>query len=146
MNREKLIDELVRDEGLRLRLYTDSEGNFTVGIGRNLKAKGISKDEAYRMCNNDIEEALALLDQYLPWWRGLDEVRQRVLVNMTFNMGLAPSNPPGERGLWEFQKTLSFIRSGAYDFAATEMLDSKWARQVGPRAIRLADMMRRGTT
>lgn len=144
MNTALLKEELIRDEGLRLKPYDDTRGNLTIGVGRNLKAKGISREEAYRLLDNDVEQAVSLLDQYLPWWRGMTEIRQRVLVNMTFNMGLDPHAHVGQRGLWEFQKTIKMLEVGNYDGAATEMLFSAWATQVGPRAIRLSDMMRKG--
>jgi lysozyme len=132
----KLIEDLIRDEGLRLKPYTDSVGKTTIGVGRNLTDMGISRDEAYRMLNNDLEKTQADLDQHLPWWKKLDEVRQRVIANMAFNMGLPR--------LLAFKRTLDLIQAGDYETAATEMLCSVWAKQVGPRAVRLSDLMRRG--
>jgi hypothetical protein len=73
MDTAKLVDELIRDEGLRLRPYMDSATppRITIGVGRNLSDVGISKDEAFRMLHNDLERVTADLDQHLPWW-GLD--------------------------------------------------------------------------
>lgn len=88
MIHEKLIAELERDEGNKPRVYTDSKGIPTIGIGRNL-LKGLSRDEIYYLANNDIAEAEGELDHALPWWRELDEVRQRALANLCFNMGIA---------------------------------------------------------
>ena len=126
--------ELVRDEGLRLRIYKDTVGKLTIGVGRNLDDVGISKDEAYLMLDNDIQRTSDSLDKNLPWWKTLDEVRQRVILNMAFNMGI--------NSLLGFKNTLAAIQAGRYNDAADGMLASKWATQVGARATRLADMMR----
>ena len=83
-----LTQELLRDEGLRLFPYNDTEGKLTIGVGRNLTDVGISKAEAMSMLLADIRRTQAALDAQLPWWAHLDEVRQRVLVNMAFNMGI----------------------------------------------------------
>jgi lysozyme len=136
MDSEKLIRELTRDEGLRLKPYRCSAGKLTIGIGRNLDDVGISHGEAEILLRNDIARAEADLDRDLPWWKTLDEVRRRVLVNMAFNLGI--------RGLLGFKNTLELVRTGRYLDAAQHMLDSKWAKQVGPRAVRLATMMRDG--
>jgi lysozyme len=131
-----LIDELARDEGIRLKVYNDSLGIPTIGIGRNLRDRGISKEEAYQLLNHDLESVFADLDQHLPWWRRLDDVRQRVIANMCFNLGI--------NRLMGFEHTLACAMTGRYREAAVSMLDSKWADQVGPRAQRLAEMMRQG--
>lgn len=126
--------ELIRDEGLRLRLYKDTVGKITIGIGRNLDDVGISKDEAYLMLDNDIQRTSDSLDKNLPWWKTLDEVRQRVILNMAYNLGI--------NSLLGFKNTLAAIQAGRYNDAADGMLASKWATQVGDRATRLAKMMR----
>jgi lysozyme len=129
----KLVDELIRDEGLRLKPYVDSVGKLTIGVGRNLTDVGISEAEAHVLLAADIMSAERVLDRFTPWWRGLTEDRQRVMINMAFNLGL---------NLLEFRRTLAFIESGQYEKAADAMLESKWAQQVGPRAVRLAERMK----
>lgn len=136
MNVELLTAELERDEELRLKPYRDSLGNLSIGIGRNLDDEGISRHEALMMLANDIDKRVRLLDEHLPWWRSLDEVRSRVIVNMCFNLGIG--------GLLGFRRMLAALKAGDYDTAADEMADSKWARQVGDRAVRLVAMMRAG--
>lgn len=144
MDTQKLKAELVRDEGSRARPYADTRGVLTIGVGRNLIAKGLSPDEILYLYNNDVAEATGLLDKYVPWWRNLNDVRQRVMVNMTFNMGFAPERPAGERGFADFAKTLHYIETEQYEAASVEMMDSAWSKQVGPRAPRLAAMMKAG--
>ena len=136
MDRPKLLLELERDEGLRLHPYTDTVGKITIGIGRNLTDVGLSKEEVYALAGSDIYMACGDLDHYLPWWNRLSEVRQRVLANMVFNMGI--------RRLQGFALFLNAVQIGDWEEAAKQMLDSQWARQVGPRATRLAEQMRKG--
>jgi lysozyme len=130
-----LVRQLTRDEGLRLKPYTDTVGKLTIGVGRNLTDVGISKAEAEALLQADIERSAALLDQELPWWKTLDGPRQRVLLNMAFNLGYR---------LLTFKNTLKAVREGRWEDAAAGMLASKWAYQVGQRAHRLAATMRSG--
>jgi lysozyme len=133
---DTLLAELRRDEGVRLKPYRCTAGKLTIGVGRNLDDVGISSDEADALLRNDVARVCSDLDARIPWWRGLDEVRQRVLVNMGFNLGIS--------GLLGFKNTLRAVETGDYLGAAQGMLASKWAKQVGPRAERLALMMRDG--
>ena len=136
MNEKRMKEQLILHEGIRYKAYKDTVGKVTVGVGRNLVDRGLSTREVDYLLNNDIEDCRYQLDTELPWWRTLSEVRQRVLVDMCFNLGIS--------GLLGFKNTLGFIQAGAYDAAATGMLKSKWAEQVQSRAIRLAEMMRTG--
>lgn len=125
-----LREQLIRDEGIRLRPYTDTRGKLTIGCGRNLTDKGISPDEMDYLLDHDIEEAKRGVLTALPWAMGLDEPRFAVLVNMAFNMGL--------RGMLGFRKMLEAVAQADYESAAAELLDSTYAQQVGQRAQRLA--------
>lgn len=131
-----LIDQLKRDEGLRLKPYNDSVGKLTIGVGRNLDDVGITADEAGYLLSNDVQKASSLLYTTFPWAASLDDARKGVLLNMTFNMGVA--------GLAAFKHFLAAVEAGDYDRAGEEMLKSKWAEQVGPRAHRLSMQMKTG--
>jgi lysozyme len=136
MNTDLLKDELVRDEGLKLKPYRCTAGKLTIGVGRNLDDVGISASEAMLLLEHDINRVIAKLSYHLPWWSSLSENRQRVLANMAFNLGID--------GLLKFKNTLSHIQNGNYSEAAKAMLESKWAKQVGERAVRLSKMMEAG--
>lgn len=131
-----LRDQLLRDEGVRLKVYKDSVGVLTIGVGRNLEDKGLSLAEAELMLDNDITEFTAAVLAALPWTARLDEVRRAALINLAFNLGV--------RGLLGFQKALVAIEAGDWFTAAAHMMDSRWAKQVGIRAERLAEQMRSG--
>jgi lysozyme len=134
--KEALLEQLIRHEGLKLKPYYDTVGKLTIGIGRNLDDYGITKEEALYLCKNNILQCIAELESSLPFFSTLDEVRQDVLVNMTFNLGIF--------GLLKFKNTLSSIERGDYNSASMAMLDSKWAKQVGNRAVELAEQMKTG--
>lgn len=135
-----VFDQLKRDEGLRLTPYKDTVGKLTIGYGRNLDDKGITKAEAEYMLTNDLADASVDLRRALPWTDGLDPIRRGVLVNMVFNMGVGNE----KKGLLSFKGMLAAIQAGHYETAAIHMLASKWAVQVGDRARRLAQQMREG--
>jgi lysozyme len=144
MNAALLEAELRRDEGVRYSIYLDTEGVPTVGCGHNVKVSPLpagwvcplTDGQVDQLLSRDISTTLAKLDKALPWWRSLDEVRQRVIANMAFNMGIA--------GLLTFKNTLAAMQRGSYAVAAAGMLSSKWACQVGARAKRLAQAMETG--
>ncbi|MBU1230604.1 MAG: glycoside hydrolase family protein [Proteobacteria bacterium] len=134
MNARRLSAELLRDEGLRLKPYRCPAGRLTIGVGRNLEDRGITEEEALVLLDNDIRSFWAQLEAALPWLMQAPEEVQEVLVNMCFNLGLA--------GLLRFTQTLAHLQAGRHGAAAAEMLRSRWAGQVGPRAERLAQKLR----
>ena len=135
-NKERLIDQLIKHEGLELKVYKDSLGIETIGIGRNLVDRGVSEEEARYLCNNDIDIVEQELGKSFPIVDSLDDTRTRVLLDMAFNVGL-----PRLRG---FKRMWAALENYDYGEAAKEMLDSKWARQVKTRAYTLARMMESG--
>ncbi len=136
-NRTRLREQLERHEGVRLKPYRDTVGKLTIGIGRNLDDVGIFQHEASYLLVGDIERATrGLTTRYGSWFSSLDPIRQAVLINMAFNMGLTT--------LAGFTHTLDCVARGQYADAADRMLQSKWAKQVGHRAVELAAQMRTG--
>ena len=128
--------QLIRHEGKKLFPYVDTIGKLTIGVGRNLSDVGISEDEVLYLLHSDIDKARRNLSKWLPWTEMLDRVRYEVLVNMTFNMGIG--------GLLQFKNTLKLIKESKYKEASIEMLKSRWAKQVGSRAIELSKQMKTG--
>lgn len=129
---EKLI---IWDEGVTRKVYTDTTGNPTIGIGRNLRGKGITVGEALYLFAGDMLDARVTALSYLGGniWGQLSEVRRAVLVDMAYNLG---------NRIKHFRRLKRRLSAADYVHAAEELLDSRWARQVGTRAIRLAKMMR----
>ena len=132
----ELIDQLKRDEGFRPKPYRDTVNKLTIGYGRNLDDVGISTAEAEQMLFNDMQVALNGVYKFIPWATKLDDARLGVLANMAFNMGI--------HNVLMFRQMLEALESGDYDKAADGMANSKWYKQVGPRAERLVVQMRSG--
>lgn len=129
-------DLLIKHEGLRLKPYRCTAGKLTIGVGRNLEDVGISEDEALYLLECDIKRVRADADAIFPWFCKLSDSRKDVIISMIFNIGL--------HGFLEFKKTISAIAAGNFEQAAKEMLESKWAAQVGKRGYELSEMMRTG--
>lgn len=126
-----LHSQLILHEGLKLKPYRCTENKLTIGVGRNIEERGITKAEALVLLDNDIEAVASELGKY-SWFRDQDEIRKRVLIDMGF-MGVPR--------LLGFKKMITALEKKDFQTAASEMLDSKWAGQVGERATRLARMM-----
>lgn len=155
-DREDLIKQLAHHEGVVLKVYKDSLGIDTIGIGRNLAHRGIevveltymqktmndvftngiTKEDAYFLANRDIEIVEGELLHTRAVVKDLDAVRQRVLVDMGFNMGIPRLN--------RFFRMWGAINEQEYKSAAEEMQDSLWAGQVKSRANTLAYAMEHG--
>lgn len=136
MNHAALVRMLHEHEGLRLKPYRCTAGKLTIGVGHNLDDKGLPRVVVDLLLDIDIADTMEDLDNAIPWWRELDNVRQLVIADMAFNLGIT--------GLLKFRKALQAMQHGIYDMAANEMRKSVWAKQVGRRADRLIEMMRTG--
>ena len=158
-----LEDQLILHEGLRLRTYRCPAGYWTIGVGRNLEAKGltdfeqmhifgrdgmskqevierlkeqgVTREQAMWLLANDISECIKDLKTFT-WFDQLDDVRAKVVIDMRFNLGAA--------GFRQFKRMIEHLAAGRYSLAAGEMANSKWYHQVGTRARRLVEMMRTG--
>ena len=143
MTSPHLTDDLKRDEGLRLEAYPDPLTHaepFTIGYGHTGPEVHLgltwTQEQADQALDADIGRACRALDGNLPWWRSMSDLRQDVLANMCFNLGIGK--------LEGFHNTLAAMKAHDYESAADHMLDSAWARQVKGRATRLAEQMRSG--
>lgn len=164
LNMTRLRSQLSLHEEIRLLPYDDAtgktvkpgqpyRGQLTTGIGRNLdgnpltpkeisvighdcRTKAITVEQALYLLDNDVGAVCRALDVALPWWRYLDEIRARVLVDMCFNLGITR--------LLKFKATLAAFRMGDFGAAADGMKNSLWYTQVKTRGERLVDMVRTG--
>lgn len=127
--------QLIEHEGFKLKPYRCPAGKITIGAGRNLEDKGLSREEALYLLDNDIDEALAHLSKKV-YWDTLGSVRKRVLIDMVHNLGVS--------GFDKFTGVNAALILHDYERAAVEMRDSRWYRQVGARSEKLAKMMEQG--
>ena len=130
--------ELIRDEGMRFQVYRDSLGYRTIGVGhllrRNEKYERITQEIAMELLDRDIEDAEHKLTVMYPDWRTVDEVRQRALLNLTFNLGYKLNH----------FKALAAMKAGDWASAATLLGKTLWYRQVKSRGPRILHMIRTG--
>jgi lysozyme len=136
INLKRLQDQLVIDEGLELKPYRCSADKLTIGVGRNIQEVGITKGEAMMLLANDIARVSGECQREFPWFAELTQLRKEAVINLVFNMGMATFK--------KFKKTIAFIEAGEYERAGTELLDSNYARQVGERSQRVANMLADG--
>lgn len=144
-NDAQLAIELERDEAFVRHAYKDSRGYWTIGIGRLIDKAlggGITREEALYLKRNDIARFKGELDHAAPWWRSLDPVRQRAVLNMTFNLGSGWITP-GHAKAWP--NTVALLNAGKYAEAANAIRANKvWVGQVGDRALRIAKQIETG--
>lgn len=132
---EEVLLRIRRAEGFSNMPYQCPAGHLTIGYGHNLE-HGISAEAAEFILREDVSRAQREVQSAFIWWPKLTEARRFVLVDMCFNLGLS--------GLKKFTKMLTALEAGDFDTAADEMLNSRWAGQVGRRARENAAMMKSG--
>jgi lysozyme len=146
----KLEARLKQAEGWRDKLYMDTTGNLTIGWGFNLARLVLPPGVDFRdvrivpvtklprvlgdsWLTGLMLDVIEQLNFALPWYAALDDVRQRVLAEMAYNLGVP--------GLLQWPIFLSQVQRGEYRAAAENMKSTLWAHQVGSRARELAAMM-----
>ena len=136
MNR--LVEMLRRHEGVRDKVYMCSAGYETIGVGRNISESGLglSDDEIDYMLNNDINRCREELATEYFWFNTLDVVRKEALIDLSFNIG--------QTRLRGFVKALGHMAENNFEKAGDEFYDSRWAKQVGDRALELCQMIKSG--
>lgn len=151
LDMNEMCQRLAMHEGIRLSPYRCSKGKLTIGIGRNVEDNpvtdeeqqvvgdwrhGITKQAAFYLLRNDIRRVWAELKQKVPFWQELSDERKYALLDMAFNLGI--------NGLLAFKKMLAAMGTGNFNQAAIECLDSRYAKDVGKRAERIAETIRTG--
>jgi len=144
MDTSKLREQLKIDEGVKYEIYHDHLGYKTFGIGHLVvpqdKEYGspvgtqISEERVNEVFDTDVEKYISEAKKIFPNLEEKPEEAQQVIVNMCFNMG--------EPRLSQFKKFIKAINEEMWATASVEMLDSRWAKQVGVRATRLSDRIK----
>ena len=130
---DNVVDLVTLHEGKERKVYRCTSGKLTIGVGRNLEDLGLSDKEINFLLRNDLNRVQLELMENVPCYKDLSDPRQAVLLDMCFNLGISR--------FLQFKMMLTALEMEEYEEAAKEMLDSKWARQVGKRSVRLAEMM-----
>ena len=143
MNIEALREQLKIDEGVKYEIYKDHLGYPTFGIGHLItendpehgKPDGtkISEDRVNEIFETDVAKFVSEAKILFPDLDDLPDVAQQEIVNMAFNMG--------RPRLSKFKNFIAGVNDRDWTRAAEEMMDSRWATQVGDRAIRLRNQI-----
>ena len=144
MDINKLREQLKIDEGVKYEVYDDHLGYKTFGIGHLVKTTDeeyglpcgapVSEERVNSVFDKDVETYISETEKVFGNLQEMTGELQQVLVNMCFNMG-APR-------LSQFKKFIKAIHDEDWKTASVEMLDSRWAKQVGDRANRLSDRIK----
>jgi lysozyme len=134
MDMDRLRADLTRHEGVENIVYKCTAGYATIGVGHNLETKPLSQAAIAQILTDDINDAVNDCQKAIIGFSGFPGSVQEALVNMAFNLGIT--------GLLRFTNTLAYLEDHKWLAAADEMLDSKWADQVGNRAIEVSNMVR----
>lgn len=133
---KKLIEQIIRHEGMELKPYHCTSNKLTIGVGRNLEDVGITEAEAKNLLMNDLARVDAQIEKLMPWATSLDPVRYEALMNFVFNVGIGTA--------LKFENAMAALKASDFDTAAAELLDSRWSTQVGKRAEELALQIKTG--
>ncbi len=133
---DEIKDQIVKHEGYRNKPYRDTEGILTIGIGHNLEEHGLPDEVIEYIFFKKLRTCIEECRKMFPSFDELSPNRQKALIDMMFNLGYTR--------LGKFIKMRKAIANGDYAEAASQMLDSKWAKQVKGRATTLAEMMHDG--
>ena len=128
-----IIADIKRHEGYSKKVYKDTLGYDTIGIGFLVSSLELDED----VCDIILERRLIknekVLERKLTFYRKSPHPVKNILQNMYYQLGSS---------LFKFVKTLHYIEHQKYHAAAIEMLDSLWAKQTPNRANELSEEMR----
>lgn len=136
---EDLIEMLKRHEGVETHSYLCSQDRQTIGVGRNIDPRGglgLSPEEIDFLLSNDILRCIKELSKEYIWFGDLDEIRRSAVVDAFFCLGATRF-----RG---FKLMIEALENASYTEAAEQLLNSRFAKQTGRRAIELANMIETG--
>ena len=135
---KNLREMIKRHEGVETNAYKCSQNKTTIGVGRNIDPDGgigLSEAEIDYLLNNDINRCIGELSGFV-WFPDLNQERQNAIIDMVFNLGITRFKG--------FKNAIYAMSKSDFDTAADEFYDSRWAKQVGNRAIEICEMIRKG--
>ena len=129
-----LLNRIKHHEGYRSRVYKCTEGYDTIGYGFAIKDLEMDEDIAEEILMRKVEKLIKRVRARFDWLDSVPHEVQGVLVEMSYQMGLS--------GVSKFKKALHAMQMFQWKLAATELLDSRWAKQTPNRAKELSDIIR----
>jgi lysozyme len=141
MNLERLMESVKEHEGYRNKVYLDTLGKRTVGVGHLCVEDFWEDDKEYEesflmeILQKDLQEAIRgakeLMDKHD--CSDVDERAEEIIIEMVFQLGM--------KGVSKFKNMWKALSEHNYTGASYEMLDSKWAKQTPNRAKNMAAKM-----
>jgi len=141
MDMNRLLKSVKEHEGYRNKVYLDTLGKRTVGVGHLCVEdfwednKEYSEEMLMNILKDDLKNAIEGAERLLKDCRILDSLAREIVIEMVFQLG--------ETGVSKFRNMLKALKEGPdYKTASIEMLDSRWAKQTPNRAKKMSDSMR----
>ena len=139
MNMDRLLESVKKHEGYRNKVYLDTLGKRTVGVGHLCVEEFWEDDKEYEekflmdILEADLKNAINGAERLCSNCPDIDDLAKEIIVEMVFQLGY--------NGTSKFKKTLKHINNGEYNLASSEMLNSNWAKQTTKRAKSLSEIM-----
>jgi lysozyme len=139
MDMDRLLQSVKKHEGYRNKVYLDTLGKRTVGVGHlcveDFWEDNKEYDEEFLMniLKDDLKNAIEGAERLLKDCPVLDDLAKEIIIEMVFQLG--------ETGVSKFKNMIKALKIPDYQTAAIEMLDSKWAKQTPNRAQNMRSEM-----
>ena len=142
MNMDRLKDSVKQHEGYRNKVYLDTLGKRTVGVGHLCVEDFWEDDKEYdekflmEILQKDLQQAIrgarSLMEEH--GCADINEKAEELLIEMVFQLGMT--------GVSKFRNMWKALAEKNYIGASYEMLDSRWAKQTPNRAKAMAKTMK----
>ena len=133
INKDRLTEQLMVHEGLKLQPYICTLGKITIGVGRNLDDVGLTESECQFLLENDIARCIGECAREFDWFVDAPELIKEAVINLVFNMGISRFR--------KFKKTIEHLSKREYTLAGAELLNSRYAEQVPRRSEEIANQI-----
>ena len=139
MEMSRLLQSVKKHEGYRNKVYLDTLGKRTVGVGHLCVEDFWEDNKEYEekflmtILKHDLQTAIKGADRVLVECPVLDDLAEEIIIEMVFQLG--------ETGVSKFKNMIKALKIPDYQTAAIEMLDSKWAKQTPERAAGMSSEM-----
>ena len=140
MNMDRLLASVKKHEGYRNKVYLDTLGKRTVGVGHLCVEDFWEDDKEYEekflmtILEHDLETAIKGAERLCSNCPDIDDLAKEIIIEMVFQLG--------ETGVSKFKNMWKALAEKNYIGASYEMLDSRWAKQTPNRANAMAKTMK----
>ena len=142
MNMERLLKSVKEHEGYRNKVYLDTLGKRTVGVGHLCVEDFWEDDKEYEekflmtILEHDLQTAIKGAKELMEEHdcADIDEQAEEILIEMVFQLG--------KNGVSKFRNMWKALTEKNYIGASYEMLDSRWSKQTPNRAKAMAKTMK----